>query len=357
MKMTTLSLVEYIWLDGTKPVCNIRSKSRVVELPTPPKVADFPEWSFDGSSTYQADGGDSDLLLQPVCVVNDPLENGGDYLVMCEVLNPDKTPHHSNSRSKLRQILDDGGAQEAPWIGFEQEYTMFKKNIPLGWPEHGYPAPQGPYYCGVGPEQIFGRELAMEHAHACMKAGLMYYGLNAEVMPGQWEFQIGYRGAKGEDADAITICDHTWIARWLIHRMSERHNIHISIDNKPIKGDWNGAGMHTNLSTAAMRNPEIGKKTIDEAVKRLEQKHNEHIKHYGDRLEERLTGQYETSSIHEFSSGYADRGCSIRIPRMVEQKGYGYLEDRRPGANADPYMVAARLIATICEVNDVCLGG
>lgn len=350
--MTTLKLAEYIWLDGTVPVSKIRSKSRVLPLSDSPTVADFPEWGFDGSSTYQAQGGNSDLLLRPVHVVSDPLSDGGDYLVMCEVFSPDQTPHPSNTRSKLRRVLDGGADKEMPWVGFEQEYTMFKGNIPLGWPEHGYPAPQGPYYCGVGSEQIFGRELAMEHAHACVKAGIIYYGLNAEVMPGQWEFQIGYRGAKNESADPLTICDHTWIARWLIHRMSEKHNIHISIDNKPVKGDWNGAGMHTNFSTAPMRDPSIGIKAINDAIKRLETKHKNHIKHYGYLLEERLTGLHETSSIHEFSSGDADRGCSIRIPRGVALNGCGYLEDRRPGANADPYMVSARLLATVCDIDD-----
>jgi glutamine synthetase len=350
--MSKLKLVEYIWLDGTKPVCKIRSKSRVVQLPEFPTLKDFPEWSFDGSSTAQAVGQDSDCILKPACLVNDPLEDGGDYLLLCEVLNPDQSVHTSNTRAKLRAVLDAGGGEQDPWVGFEQEYTMFRKNIPLGWPEHGYPAPQGPYYCGVGPEQIFGRTLAMQHAEACMKANLIYYGLNAEVMPGQWEFQIGYRGVKNEDAGALNISDHTWIARWLLHRLSENHNIHISLDNKPVKGDWNGAGMHTNFSTKAMREAPTGRQAIDDAVEKLSAKHKEHIVHYGHGLEERLTGLHETSSIHEFSAGQSDRGRSIRIPKMVSLTGTGYLEDRRPGANSDPYLVAARLIATICGVED-----
>ena len=347
-------MAEYIWLDGYKPAARMRSKTRVIDLPEQPQISDFPEWSFDGSSTYQAIGTDSDLILRPVNFVDDPLSDGGDHLVMCEVINPDGiTPHPSNTRAKLRAVLDKGAAEQDPWFGFEQEYTMFKRNIPLGWPEHGYPAPQGPYYCGVGSEQIFGRDLANEHAQACLDAGLMYYGMNAEVMPGQWEFQVGYRGAKGEHADALTVCDHTWLARWLIHRISEDYDVHISIDNKPVKGDWNGAGMHTNFSTMPMRDKKTGKKTLDEVIARLAKKHKEHLVHYGDRLEERLTGLHETSSMYEFSAGDANRACSVRIPRMVAQNGYGYLEDRRPGANADPYMVAARITATICDVDDI----
>lgn len=350
-----MKFAEYIWLDGYKPVAKIRSKTRVVPVGNNPKVADFPEWSFDGSSTMQAVGDDSDCILKPVMFVECPTLSEVDYLVLCEVFNPDGTEHESNTRAKLRKILDMGGWDQAPWLGFEQEYTMFMRNIPLGWPEHGYPAPQGPYYCGVGSEQIFGRELAREHAHLCMDCGLMYYGMNAEVMPGQWEFQIGYRGNDKEDSSALNISDHTWIARWLLHRVSENYDVHISLDNKPVKGDWNGAGMHTNISTKDMRDQKKGAKAIDTAVERLAEKHLRHIELYGDRLEERLTGLHETASIHEFSAGTADRGSSIRIPQLVASRGYGYIEDRRPGANADPYLVAARLIATICNIKDKCI--
>ena len=259
-------------------------------------------------------------------------------------MNPDGTVHESNKRAILRKVMEDGGETQEPWMGFEQEYTMFKKNIPLGWPEHGFPGMQGPYYCGVGSEQIFGRELATKHRDACIDAGIMYYGMNAEVMPGQWEYQISCRGVPDEDSGALNIADHTWLARWLMHRLSEEYNIHISHENKPVKGDWNGAGMHTNFSTSDIRDPKEGRKAIANAIEKLEKKHTDHIEHYGDKLEERLTGDHETSTIHEFSSGDANRSSSIRIPKPVALKGYGYLEDRRPGANADPYIVAALLV-------------
>ena len=346
----SITVAEYIWLDGSKPTGQIRSKTRVISAPDEVSLEDFPEWSFDGSSTQQAHGEDSDCILKPVNFVLDPLENGGDFLVLCEVMNPDGTVHESNKRAILRKVMEDGGETQEPWMGFEQEYTMFKKNIPLGWPEHGFPGMQGPYYCGVGSEQIFGRELATKHRDACIDAGIMYYGMNAEVMPGQWEYQIGYRGVPDEDSGALNIADHTWLARWLMHRLSEEYNIHISHENKPVKGDWNGAGMHTNFSTSDIRDPKEGRKAIADAIEKLEKKHTDHIEHYGDKLEERLTGDHETSTIHEFSSGDANRSSSIRIPKPVALKGYGYLEDRRPGANADPYIVAALLVSTICGI-------
>ncbi len=343
-----LSMCEYIWLDGNLPVHQVRSKSKVVKLPQTPDINDFPKWNFDGSSTGQAVGNNSDCLLQPVFFTHNPLGNPGDHLVLCEVMAYDGSEHNSNTRAQLRKVLESGGAKFAPWLGFEQEYTMFQEGVPLGWPKHGYPAPQGPYYCGVGAKQVFGRELAIEHANACLKAGFMYYGMNAEVMAGQWEFQVGFRDIATEPADALTVSDHVWVARWLLHRLSEKYGIHISFDNKPIKGDWNGAGMHTNFSTEAMRDIKSGKKSIKEAIESLQKKHAQHIALYGHKLEARLTGKHETASIEQFSYGYADRSSSIRIPRAVADKGYGYIEDRRPGANADPYLVAARLIATIC---------
>ena len=186
----------------------------------------------------------------------------------------------------------------------------------------------------------------------CNDAGLIFYGINAEVMPGQWEFQIGFRGDESEDTDILTISDHLWIARWLLHKVSEKYNVSVSFENKPIKGDWNGAGMHTNFSTNETRNKSNGMKAIEKAIKHLAKKHAEHIELYGDNLSERLTGLHETCDINTFKSGVADRGSSVRIPQNVHSNGYGYFEDRRPGANADPYLVSARLCTSVCEINE-----
>lgn len=343
-----LGQAEYLWLDGAQPTQHLRSKTRIVNLPAGPVTADdFPQWSYDGSSTYQSDGGDSDLILEPVRVVPDPIRGDGNYLVLCEVLYGDGTPHETNTRAALRALLVEAGAEHDPWIGFEQEYTLIASGRPLGFPDTGFPAPQGPYYCSVGADRTFGRALVEAHTKACLEAGIMVYGINAEVMPGQWEFQIGYRGVNGESADPLTASDHLWFARWLLMRLGEDHGLVVTLDVKPVKGDWNGAGCHTNFSTASMRNAG-GLAAIDAAIERLRNRHTEHIAVYGDALADRLTGLHETAAIDEFRSGVADRGASIRIPRQVQERGYGYLEDRRPGANCDPYRVAAALIETIC---------
>ncbi len=350
--MEKLNFAEYIWLDGGRPVQGLRSKTRVVQVPDAAGPEDFPIWSFDGSSTEQAAGDDSDCLLVPVSVVADPLRGAGHYLVLTEVQNVDGSTHASNRRAGLREVLGAVDAEMEPWVGFEQEYTLFRDGRPLGFPSNGYPGPQGPYYCGLGADRAFGREVAETHARACLAAGLRYYGLNAEVMPGQWEFQVGYRGLEGETGDALDVCDHLWIARWLLHRIAEERGVAVSFDNKPVKGDWNGAGLHTNFSTAATRDPERGLDSIKTAIARLEQRHQAHIRRYGDKLEERLTGLHETCDINTFAWGVAHRGASIRIPHPVAQKGYGYMEDRRPGANANPYEVAASLVATIAGIEE-----
>lgn len=346
-----LSQVTYIWIDGSEPTQMLRSKTKIVphnkDTLTPD---DCPQWTFDGSSTYQAVGHDSDLTLQAVCVVDDPILGPGNYLALCEVLNPDGKPHVSNKRAKLVQLMKNGAAKQEPWVGFEQEYTLFDGQQPLGWPERGYPAPQGPFYCGVGADEVFGRDLVERHAQACLDAGIMLYGTNAEVMPGQWEFQIGYRGVEGESADPVTVSDHLWLARWLLYRLGEEYGISAKLHPKPVKGDWNGAGKHTNFSTIATRDPKTGMDAINKAIKALEARHKEHIAVYGHDLEQRLTGKHETAHISQFMAGVGNRGASVRIPRPVAAKGYGYIEDRRPGANANPYEVATVLVETICGV-------
>jgi glutamine synthetase len=341
---------EYLWLDGTVPTQQLRSKTRVIEGNKNISINDFPEWGFDGSSTNQATGDNSDCILKPVSFVKDPIRGEGNYLVMCEVFDRHGAPHVTNTRSVLRQVLDAGASEQDPLFGFEQEYTLYNAEGPLGWPKNGYPEPQGPFYCGVGANRINGRDLVEAHQKACVDADLLFYGINAEVMLGQWEFQIGYRGFD-EPADALLTTDHLWYATWLLHRLGEDYNINVSYDNKPMKGDWNGAGCHTNFSTKDMRDKQLGAEAVKHAIKQLEDNHAAHIKVYGHGLDERLTGAHETCSINEFKAGNSDRGASIRIPIPTAEKGYGYLEDRRPGANSDPYLVSAQILVSVCNLD------
>lgn len=339
---------EYLWLDGAHPTKSIRSKTRIIESKKSAiMLNDFPEWTYDGSSTYQAPGDKSDLVLRPVTFVDDPVRGGTSFLVMCEVFHRDGEPVMSNTRAALRDQLSLAGKGLDPWLGFEQEYTFFHEGRPLGWPLSGFPAPQGPFYCGVGADKSFGRGIVEEHMQLCLESGLMFFGINAEVMPAQWEFQIGHRGFAGEVADPLTVCDHLWIARWLLQLVAEKYGVVVSFANKPVKGDWNGAGAHTNFSTKDMRDKKLGWSTIERFIKALESRHKQHIAGYGHGLDERLTGHHETCDINTFRSGLSDRGASVRIPHHVALNKCGYIEDRRPGANCDPYVVSSLLIETM----------
>lgn len=327
--------LEYIWLDGYSPIQSLRSKTKIVD-DFSGKLEDLPLWSFDGSSTEQATGGASDCILQPVAVYPDSQRKNG-YLVMCEVLNADMTPHATNGRSLIKDDDNDF------WFGFEQEYFLWnpETNKPLGFPLNGYPAPQGPYYCSVGATKAFGREIIEEHLDVCLDAGLNVEGINAEVAAGQWEFQIFAKGAK-EAGDQI------WVARYLLERIGEKYGISVNWTCKPLGDtDWNGSGMHANFSNSLLRNAG-NKETYDKVCSEFGKYIKEHIDVYGPDNHLRLTGKHETAAIDQFSYGVSDRGASIRIPVATVQRGWkGWLEDRRPNSAADPYKVAARIIETV----------
>ena len=329
--------LEYIWIDGTEHEAQLRSKTKIYEhkAPTNPPI-----WGFDGSSTNQASGDNSDCVLNPVRLYTDPF-NDANSLVFCEVLNTDKSPHPSNTRHMLETSSEKYKDQEA-WFGIEQEYTLFQDGLPLGWPVEGEPDPQGPYYCGVGSNKVFGRKVSEDHAYLCGLAGVAICGTNAEVMPGQWEYQIGPK-------DPMRVADDLWVSRWLLHRLTEEYDVIATLHPKPMAGDWNGAGAHTNFSTKVMRE-EGGDVQIHAAIKKLGLNHDDHIKIYGSDNEMRLTGKHETCDISTFKWGVSDRGASIRVPWQVSVDGKGYLEDRRPSSNCDPYLVFNAILNTVCEV-------
>jgi len=330
---------EYIWIGGSGQ--DLRSKTRTIDLEKITSLSELPIWNYDGSSTGQAPGKDSEVYLKPVAFYPDPFRRGNNVLVVCEACLPDGklTPIPTNSRREA-EIVFDKVASAQPWFGIEQEYTLFEYDgvTPLGWPKNGYPGPQGPYYCSVGAENAYGRRIVESHYRACLYAGINISGVNAEVMPGQWEYQVG-------PCEGISSGDQVWLARYIMYRVTEEFGVRVSFDPKPKSGDWNGAGCHTNYSTAAMRS-EGGYQEIIKAVEKLGKKHIDHIQVYGKGNERRLTGAHETAPIDQFSYGVANRGASIRIPRQAALEGKGYFEDRRPASNMDPYVVTSKLVQT-----------
>jgi len=330
--------LEYIWLDGKQPVPGLRGKTLLKEFVQPPALEDLPNWGFDGSSTMQAEGKSSDCVLKPVALYPDGGRKDG-YIVLSEVLHPDGTPHSTNARATIENDPD-------LWIGLEQEYFLFQDGRPLGFPENGYPStPQGPYYCGVGYKYMgsVARQIVEEHLDLCLAAGINHEGINAEVAKGQWEFQIFAKGS-------TKAADDTWTARYLMMRLCEKYGVDLELHCKPIKGDWNGSGMHCNFSTKHLR--EVGGRDYFEALMKAFQGNiSEHIAVYGPDNHLRLTGLHETQAIDKFSYGLSDRGASIRMPVNFVRHGYkGYLEDRRPNSEGDPYQIVSRILKTINSV-------
>jgi len=303
-------------------------------------------WNFDGSSTYQATTENSELLLYPVNYFLNPfIENS--ILVLCEVMNIDGTPHISNTRNKMVE-RSNSNDDESLW-GWEQEFFLFDNftNKPLGWPmeQNSYPKPQGDNYCGVGAHNVKGREFLEELSDLCLKSGIQISGINIEVALGQLEYQIG-------PVEAINGSDQLWVSRYILHRLTEKYNYRADLDPKPYKGnEWNGSGMHVNFSTKTLRENKKNKKEIAiEMCKKLEKVHKEHLKVYGVNNEHRLTGKNETSSMDKFGWGIGDRTKSIRIPYAInDPNAVGYIEDRRPASNGDPYLIVNRILKTICQ--------
>ena len=325
-------IYKYIWLDGYTPEQSLRSKIQVAEGYGILSENDGPPiWSFDGSSTQQAEGGESDCVLKPV---SDYKINKGNTLVMCEVLNSDHTAHESNYRTECQDLIGDEW-----WFGFEQEYFFYKDGEPLGWKKGEEPAPQGQYYCAVGSENVAGREISERHLKACLDAGIQLTGTNAEVALGQWEYQCFGKGVKAGD--------DLWVSRYLLYEIAEEYGVNIVLHPKPKVGDWNGSGMHANFSNEEMRT--AGSQSLmNELCEKLGSRHEEAIKEYGSDNDMRLTGLHETQNINDFSYGVSDRGASIRIPiYTVEHDWNGYLEDRRPASNADPYRIMAHIVETL----------
>ena len=366
---------EYIWIGGTGR--DIRSKTKVLDK-APASVDDLPIWNYDGSSTGQAPGHDSEVLLKPEAIFRDPFRRGDNILVLCSTWKPQDDGSMvplvveedlkavfgvsgNNTREAAKKIFEDPKVKEqAFWFGLEQEYTLFEGDgvTPLGWPKGGFPRPQGPYFCSNGAENSFGRDIADSHLRACLHAGVTISGTNGEVMPGQWEYQVG-------PCQGIDSGDHLIVSRYLMYRVCEKFGVVVSFEPKPIRGDWNGAGCHTNFSTKDMRakdtvyeftpesGPYKGEKLTGawakmiEALEKMGKRARHHIDLYGAGNEERLTGKHETADMNTWTYGVANRGASVRIPRDTHKRKYGYLEDRRPSSNMDPYVVTSLLADTI----------
>jgi len=322
-------IVEYIWIGGKG---ELRSKTRVLEMTCEPTVDSLPIWNYDGSSTEQVVQGslNTEVVIKPRVVVINPLSSGT-FLALCDTYNIDcVTPIATNTRFAAAEIFQNKTENE-PWFGLEQEYFMWKEE----WPSL---TDQGRYYCGTSLSNVE-RKIADEHLAACLAAGIKISGINAEVAPYQWEFQVG-------PCVGIESGDHMYLARFLLERIAEKYDVRISYDPKPSQ-HLNGSGCHTNFSTKTIREPG-GLEEIYKCMERLAKTHPQHLECYGKGNRARLTGLHETGSYDRFSFGVGTRNTSIRIPNQTFADKCGYFEDRRPAANMDPYVVTSAIYKTCC---------
>lgn len=319
--------IEYVWLDGKN---SIRSKTKIIRYDEGvPNLSDIPDWNYDGSSTYQAFTEVSEIILYPIQIYPNPfVRNGKGYIVLCKTSDPEC------SVTKAQEIFNNNN--DKPLFGLEQEFFIIdtRTGNPLGWPINGEPKAQGDYYCSVGSNVAYGRDYLDECMERLLDIGINITGMNYEVAPGQAEFQVCDYGIEASNGLIIL--------RYVLARVGERYKYAINYNPKPIEGNWNGSGCHVNFSTTPMRE-EGGIDIIYECMEKLSLSHSDDIKLYGIGNEKRLTGIHETSSMESFSYGVANRAASVRIPTQTLNDGYGYFEDRRPGANIDPYVVTSNL--------------
>lgn len=344
-----MTRAEYIWIGGNN---ELRSKTKILYEKVE-GINDLPLWNYDGSSTAQASGDQSEIIIKPCRIYNDPFnyiyndeKNSwvvDNILVLCDTWLPNGEPHKTNKRVLAEKIFSQKKELE-PWFGMEQEFFVIdvENNRPLGFPKNplnNLSRTQGPYYCGVGGNNAYGRNFFELSETCCLFAGIPLTGKNFEVCCGQMEMQVKNVG--------IACADDLIMMRYILLKCSEIFKYTIDFSAKPVKGDWNGSGCHTNFSTKPMRE-NGGYDLILEAINKLSEKHEEHIKVYGDDNNERLTGLHETAHINKFTYGVGNRGASIRIPTDTEKNGCGYLEDRRPSSSCDPYLVTSKIFETCC---------
>ena len=323
-------IAEYIWIDGDY---NLRSKTKIFEHPfksNPTHESDFPKWNFDGSSTGQSQTKDSDLVLNPIYFKPNPIHyKQNSYVVLCEVEGTTEYSNLMKTHNKTRN--------EEPWFGIEQEYIMLDRKGKLYGIDDTEQIKSNRYYCSVGYVNPVCREIMNEHMIICIDAGIKICGINTEVTPSQFEFQIGPLGP-------LEVCNQLWLSRYFLIRIAEKYNVRIEFHPKPFP-ELNGSGAHTNYSTKKTRD-DNGIIEIYKMIDKLSKKHTEHIEVYGRHNELRLIGTNETANINEFKYGECDRTSSIRIPINVSEEKKGYLEDRRPASNMNPYLVVHKILET-----------
>jgi glutamine synthetase len=342
--------VEYLWTgtDNTFSVNNLNitkkrfyTKVKTIELkntyaPIKLTLADIPIWSFDGSSTGHivptSSNANTEVILSPVKLYDHPFPTESiKYLVLCDTYDINSVPNKFSTRANvINTFLTNSNL--IPWYGLEQEYVFMNAlndgiygwdmTNPALWPQ------QNDHYCGLSIYCKKLRPIVEDHYNRCLKIGINISGFNAEVMPSQWEFQIG-------PSVGIDAADDLVTARYILERLAESNDLYINYHPKPLP-NYNGSGCHHNFSTTQTRqlNADTCRAFYSLLFEKFNAKHEETMKYYGANNTLRLTGIHETSNMTNFTYDIGTRHTSIRVPVNT----YTYFEDRRPAASIDPYI-------------------
>ena len=349
---------EYLWLDSN---LHLRSKMRNVSIKSNDIsnyiqqygnhyiscydnrkldiIKKIPLWNYDGSSTGQGNVDNSEVILVPVNFIKHPFIDNA-FLVLCCNRNCDGVPVVGNSRfNAASKFQDKANRDKCVWFGLEQEFFFFDKETkkPVEWKGHNQ-IKQGEYYCGVNRSSSIERSIMTDLICIADKVGLTISGINQEVAPAQWEYQIG-------PVEGVEAGDQMVFAKYILYMLCEKHGLYASFHPKPLSGEWNGSGCHVNISTMDMRERDDGYQIILSAIARIGEDHSNFIENYcGNNNHMRLTGSHETSDPNTFTYGVGSRDSSVRIPYDTLREKKGYFEDRRPGSSIDYYKTIAKYL-------------
>lgn len=320
----------YVWLDKFNI---LRSKTKRVE-----QVNQIPIWNFDGSSTSQMDYStmNTEVLLQPIRVYIDGFNerNNENYLVLCDTYNINKdgiiTPTVDNYRYGAINIFNETNLN--PKFGFEQEFYLIDNENHEKLSSLTNISNKDNNYCRTTTKYTY---IMNEFYNLCLSCKIGIVGWNAEVAPFQFEYQIFGNG--------IDACDDLVMSRYVLERYMIDNNYEIKYDPK-LYENLSGSGCHINYSDVR------SKEYMDKYIKALGETHNDLMKVYGENNNKRLTGLHETSSYSVFTYGVGDRYKSVRIPNSTALGLTNYFEDRRPGANINPYMACGALVKVLSNI-------
>ena len=294
---------------------------------------------FNGLNTGQSvDTNNSDIYIRPVQRYNNPLIKRTKELepsiFVCELMLDENKSHSSNERNRSIKVLEN---YEDVNMSFTLDFFVTKKNVPVAFLSNPPPSQQGIFYCGVGGDIAVGQECANDIFQNANRADLNVTQLSGGVAPSQWTIKL-------EGTAKVKLLDDLICLRYIIAKSAEKYGVTICFHPQLLKEEWNGSACLIEYSNDKMRTDKECNYIRNTVIKNLDKTHAEYVSKCGEDNNRRLIGTNNTSKNDEFTSAVGKYDCSVRIPKLTNVRGHGSIEDRRPGANMDPYVVVPYLL-------------